>query len=339
MNMFRTSGLRRAVWALAIFAALACGSASYAADTLNVYTIWSERYATEVFKAFTKDTGIQVRHLRFSSGEVLARIIGEKSNPQVDVFFGGIADAFVAGKTEGVFEAYVPKGAEAIPAKYRDPEGYWTGVAMDPICFMFNASFLKKNGLAAPASWQDLLNPAYKNGLLMADARTSGTAVSRIFSLVKAMGEDESFAYQKKLDGNVQQYTESGAGGALPISRGQAAGGIFFIVDALEMQQKGYDVAISYPKEGVVYGVEAMGLIRGAKQPELAKKFLDWAAGPEMQKIYEAQKINLIPTHPEVRLQNPALDMSGVNLLDLDIEWSGANRKRLVERWVQEILK
>jgi iron(III) transport system substrate-binding protein len=37
------------------------------------------------------------------------------------------------------------------------------------------------------------------------------------------------------------------------------------------MQQKGYDVAISYPKEGVVYGVEAMGLIRGAKQPELAR--------------------------------------------------------------------
>ena len=219
MNMFQTRGLRRAVSALAVFAALACGSASYAADTLNVYTIWSERYATEVFKAFTKDTGIQVRHLRFSSGEVLARIIGEKDNPQVDVFFGGIADAFVAGKKEGVFEAYVPKGAEAIPAKYRDPEGYWTGVAIDPICFMVNASFLKKNGLAAPASWQDLLNPAYKNGLLMADARTSGTAVSRIFSLVKAMGEDEAFAYQKKLDGNVQQYTESGAGGALPISR------------------------------------------------------------------------------------------------------------------------
>ena len=89
MNMFRTRGLRRAVSALAVFAALACGSASYAADTLNVYTIWSERYATEVFKAFTKDTGIQVRHLRFSSGEVLARIIGEKDNPQVDVFFGG----------------------------------------------------------------------------------------------------------------------------------------------------------------------------------------------------------------------------------------------------------
>ncbi len=157
----------------------------------------------------------------------------------MDVFFGGIADAFEAGKKEGLFEPYVPKGAEAIPQRFRDPDGYWTGVAVNPICFMTGGEFLRKHGLPAPRSWQDLLAPAYRDGLVMADARTSGTAVSRLFSLVLAMGEDEAFAYQKKLDGNVQQYTKSGAGGALPIARGQAAGGIFFLVDALEMQQTG----------------------------------------------------------------------------------------------------
>ncbi|HPR90512.1 MAG TPA: extracellular solute-binding protein, partial [Synergistaceae bacterium] len=174
-----------------------------AAETLNVYTIWSERYATAVFDEFTRETGIAVNFLRFPSGEVLARLIAEKENPQVDVFFGGIADAFVAGKKEEIFEQYVPGGAETIPAAFRDPEGYWTGVAMNPICFMFNRPFLEKNALEPPASWQDLLDPVYHNGLIMADARTSGTAVSRLFSLVLAMGENEAFAYQKKLDENM----------------------------------------------------------------------------------------------------------------------------------------
>lgn len=310
-----------------------------AAETLNVYTIWSERYATAVFDEFTRETGIAVNFLRFPSGEVLARLIAEKENPQVDVFFGGIADAFVAGKKEGIFEQYVPGGAETIPAAFRDPEGYWTGVAMNPICFMFNRPFLEKNALEPPASWQDLLDPVYHNGLIMADARTSGTAVSRLFSLVLAMGENEAFAYQKKLDENMQQYTKSGAGGALPIGRGQAAGGVFFLVDALEMQQTGYDIVISYPREGVVYGVEAMGLVKGAKNPELAKRFLDWAASPDMQRLYEREKINLIPTHPEVTLENPSLDMKNVKLLELDIEWSGKERQRLVERWVNEIVR
>ncbi len=312
---------------------------SFASETLNVYTIWSERYATAVFDAFTGETGIGVNFLRFPSGEVLARLIAEKGNPQVDVFFGGIADAFEAGKKEGIFEPYVPKGAEAIPQRFRDPDGFWTGVAVNPICFMSGVEFLKKHGLPAPRSWQDLLDPAYRDGLIMADARTSGTAVSRLFSLVLAMGEDEAFAYQKKLDGNVQQYTKSGAGGALPIARGQAAGGIFFLVDALEMQQTGYDIVISYPAEGVAYGVEAMGLVKNGKNPELARRFLDWAASPAMQRLYEENRINLIPTHPDVPLKNPALDMSEVRLLDLDIRWSGEHRMRLVERWVNEIVR
>ena len=318
---------------------LTAAGPSGGAERLNAYTIWSERYATEVFGAFTKETGIEVNFLRFPSGEVLARLVAEKANPQVDVFFGGIADAFVAGKKEGIFEPYVPRGAESIPSRFRDAGGYWTGVALDPICFMFNRPFLQQRGLKAPSSWKDLLDPAYGNGLVMADARTSGTAVSRLFSLVMSMGEDEAFAFQKKMDGNVQQYTKSGAGGALPIARGQAAGGVFFLVDALEMQQAGYDVSISYPREGVVYGVEAMGLVKGAKNPGLARIFLDWAASPAMQRLYEEKKIHLIPTHPEVQLRNPSLDMSGVKLLDLDIEWSGANRGRLVERWVNEIVR
>ena len=51
----------------------------------------------------------------------------------------------------------------------------------------------------------------------MADARTSGTATERIFSLVKIMGEDEAFKFQKQLNATIQMYTKSGAGGAMPI--------------------------------------------------------------------------------------------------------------------------
>lgn len=99
----------------------------------------------------------------------------------------------------------------------------------------------------------------------MADARTSGTATERIYSLVKVMGEDPAFAYQKKLNGNIQMYTKSGAGGAMPIATGQCGSGIFYIVDALDIQQQGYPVVITYPKDGVSYGIEATGIVKGAK--------------------------------------------------------------------------
>lgn len=325
---------------LTLLSSILLGGISFAAQPeLNAYTIWSERYANAVFSAFTEETGIKVNWMRFSSGEVQARLEAEKKNPQVDVVFGNMAEAFINGIPKGLFEPYMPEGSNQIPEKFRDKNGYWTGVAIDPICFMFNAKFLKDHGLEAPTSWKDLLNPAYKSQLQMADARTSGTAMYRILSLVEAMGEDEAYSYQRDLNKNVQVYTKSGAGGALPIARGQAAGGIFFLVDALEMQQKGYDIAISYPVDGVVAGIEAMALVSGAKHPDLAKKFLDWASTERMQRIYEESQINLIPSNPNVKISNPGLDMSKVNVLPLDIKWAGENRERLVERWINEVLK
>ena len=77
-----------------------------------------------------------------------------------------------------------------------------------------------------------------------------GTAVTRIFSILEVNGRDENkaFAYMKKLRPNVQLYTKSGGGGTLPVGLGQAGGGIFFIVDALDTKAKGYDVTISFPE-------------------------------------------------------------------------------------------
>ena len=148
------------------------------AEELNAYSIMPEKYASKIFAEFTKDTGIKVNFLRFSSGEALARLTAEKKNPQVDVMLGGPADTYAAGIKEGIFEAYRPKDSDAIPANLRDPGNHWTGIGIIPLCFLTNTKFLEKNGMQAPTKWADLLDPRYKNGLQMADARTSGTATN-----------------------------------------------------------------------------------------------------------------------------------------------------------------
>ena len=99
---------------------------------------------------------------------------------------------YAAAKKEGILEAYRPADSDAIAPEMRDPENYWTGVGAIPLCFLTNTKFLKKNNMEAPTKWADLLVPRYKRNLQMADARASGTATERIFSLVKIMGEDEA---------------------------------------------------------------------------------------------------------------------------------------------------
>jgi len=325
--------------ALAIVAALV--TPARAAETLNAYSIWPENWARPMFEEFEKATGIKVNFVRFSSGEALARVIAEKGNPRVDVLFGGPVETHAAGIKEGIFEPYKPPAFARLPARFRHPDGQWVAIADDPLVFMSNTKFLKENNLRPPASWDDLLDPAYKNMLQMADARTSGTAVTRIFSILEVNGRDETkaFDYMKKKRRNVQVYTKSGGGGTLPVGLGQAGAGIFFIVDALDTKAKGYDVTISFPKEGIGTSAEAIALLKGAKNPALGKKLIDWATSPAMQGLYAKHKINFVPAHPDVAVEPGLAEvLRGAKIFPIDDAYAGANRKRIVERWVNEVL-
>jgi iron(III) transport system substrate-binding protein len=312
-----------------------------AADSLKAYSIWPENYARPMLEAFEKSTGIHVNFIRFSSGEALARLIAEKGNPQVDVLFGGPVETFTAGEAQGIFDAYTPPSAAELPKRFKSTQGMWTAIADDPLVFMTNTKFLQEHNLKAPASWEDLLDPAYKGMLQMADARTSGTAVTRIFSILQVnnRNEDAGFAYMKKLRQNIQAYTKSGGGGTVPVGLGQAAGGIFFIVDALFTRQKGYDVQISFPKEGIGSAAECIGLVKGNKSTAAAKKLIDWATSADMQSLLAPAKINFLPANPKVA-PDPGLVtvLKSANIIEIDDSWAGANRKRIVDRWVAEVL-
>jgi iron(III) transport system substrate-binding protein len=317
------------------------GSSAMAAETINAYSIWPENWARPMLEEFEAASGIKVNFIRFSSGEALARVIAEKNNPKVDVLFGGPVETFAAGIKEGIFESYKPPAFAQLPDRFKSTDGQWTAIADDPLVFMTNVQFLKEHTLQKPASWDDLLNPAYKNMLQMADARTSGTAVTRIFSILEVNGRDEekAFAYMKKLRANVQLYTKSGGGGTLPVGLGQAGGGIFFIVDALDTKAKGYDVEISFPKEGIGTAAEGIALIKGAAHSDAAKKLIDWATSPAMQSLFIKHKINFVPANPAVQTAPElAALLKGAKIFAIDDAYAGTNRKRIVDRWVTEVL-
>ena len=153
------------------------------------------------------------------------------------------------------------------------------------------------------------------------------------------MGEDEAFKFQKQLNANIQMYTKSGAGGAMPIATGQCASGIFYIVDALDIAQQGYPVKITYPEDGVSFGIEATGVIAGGKNNEQAKKFVDWAASKKFAEFIVANKINYVPTRTDVKTDNPILDLSKINVVTTDVAWKGENRKRFTQKWINEVIR
>jgi iron(III) transport system substrate-binding protein len=110
-------------------------------------------------------------------------------------------------------------------------------------------------------------------------------------------------------------------------------------VDVLDVQAKGYDVTLSTPREGSGTAGEAIALIKGAENPELGKKLIDWSTSPAMQSLFAKYEINFIPSPPDVKVSASLAEVLKVaNFFVIDLDYAGANRKRIVERWVNEVL-
>jgi iron(III) transport system substrate-binding protein len=327
---------------LMLAASLLLAAPAWAADTINVYTAWPESLSQPIFKAYTARTGVQINFIRLSTGELVARATAERNNPRADVIWGAPGDGFAAAKAAGIIEPYKPASWNKIAAELKDPEGYYTAISKNTLLFMSNAKLLKEKGLKPPTSWYDLLDPAYKGQIQTADARTSGTALTRILSIHYALGKDEdkTLDYQKKLHANVQVYTKSGGGCTIPTAMGQAMVCIAHMPDAMEAKKKGYDMVTTFPREGVAAVIEAVALVKGAKNRAAATKFIDWTFTRDMQDLLDKNEVYMLPSLPEgsVNASVQAL-MKEATLLPVDLEWVGKNRKRLVDRWVNEVIK
>jgi iron(III) transport system substrate-binding protein len=58
-----------------------------------------------------------------------------------------------------------------------------------------------------------------------------------------------------------------------------------------------------------------------------------------MQSLFAKHKINFVPAHPEVKTEaSLAAVLQGARIFAIDDAYAGANRKRVVDRWVAEIL-
>jgi len=308
---------------------------------LTVYIGFQEDHAMKAIELFTKETGIQAEMIRMSAGEILAKVRAEKDNPQASVWYGGPADTFVQAVQENLLEPYVSPVSEVIDAKYKDPNGYWTGIYVGAVGIASNKDFLKKNGLEAPKSWDDLLNPKLKGEIVMASPASSGTAYTTIYSILQVFGDEENgFDYLKKLHPQIQQYTTSGSAPGRMVGLGEAGVGILFAHDIIKYQEEGYDsLVMTFPEDGTGYETGSIGIIKNSKNQELAQAFVDWALGTSAQELGKTVGSFQNVTNPNAVGPEQAVDMSQINLIEYDVADAGAQRQRIIDKWNAEVSK
>ncbi len=297
-----------------------------------------EDWMVKDIAAFEKETGIKVEAVRMSSGEVIGRVKAEKANPKASLWFGGPADGQIQAKADGLLEKYVSPNAQKIPAQFKDPEGYWTGVYIGYLGFASNEKLLKENGLTPPTSWEDLLKPEFKGQIISANPGSSGTAYTMLSTLVQLKGEQDGLKYMADLDKQMKNYQKSGTAPARLAGQGECMVGITFLHDAIKYREEGMkDLVLTAPSEGTGYEVGAVSLIKNGPDQENAKKFIDWCLTKKAQEIGQTVGSYQFLTNPDALPPKQAAELNNTKLINYDFAWAGQNRSALVEKWNKAI--
>ena len=204
----------------------------------------------------------------------------------------------------------------------------------------YNADLIASKGLPVPTSWADLTNPVYKGEIQMANPNSSGTAYTTLATILQIFGEEEGWEYMKKLHLNISQYTKSGSAPIKAAGRGENTIGICFQHDGVKQAVKGLPITVVSPSEGTGYEVGSMSIIEGARNPEEAKQFFDWALSAEIQTLVFTSGTALqVPANKNAQADPNAPDVSTIKLIDYDFATYGNKDKRaeLLSKWDNEV--
>ncbi|MCB8822822.1 ABC transporter substrate-binding protein [Microvirga rosea] len=258
-----------------------------------------------MLKTIKSDLGLDVPLDNKNSGQALSQLIAEKANPVADFGYFGVTFGIKA-KSDGVTQAYKPKGFDDIDAGLKDPEGHWVSIHSGTFGLFVNKDAL--GGAPVPACWADLQKPEYKGMVAYLDPATAFVGYVGAVAINQALGGsldnfDPAIGYFKKLlenDPIVPKQTSYArvVSGEIPILLDYD----FNAYRAKYTESGNFEFVI--PCEGTVTVPYVVSLVKNAPHENNAKKIIDFLLSDKGQTIWAnayLRPVRNVPLPSEVK--------------------------------------
>src|SRR5574343_625896 len=284
---------------------------------LNLYSARHYQTDEKLYENFTRQTGIKINRIDGKEDELMERIRNEGANSPADVFITVDATRLAVADSLGLFAPVKSKVLESrIPANLRTDT--WFAFSTRARVIIYNRNALKAEDVA---SYESLADPKLK-GKLCSRSGAHPYNLSLVASLVAHDGEAKTEEWAR---GAVANFARAPKGGDTDQIKSVAAGecgvavsNTYYLarlicsdkVDERRMMER---VGIVWPNQsawGTHINISGAGVVKTAKNPEAAVKFLEYLASDEAQR-YFADGNNEWPVVASVVTNNPALEAMG----------------------------
>ena len=284
--------LKRSLSHLVFALCLAGMSASFAASTdviegakkegeINWFGGGSSEIDENINRGFMKKYPfIQAKKFRIQSQRLLVRFEAESRAGKHTADIVRTTDWYIdIFKKKGLLLKYDSPERKQIPDELKDRDGFYTSLYMAVHSLAYNPRMVAKKDL--PRSYDDLLDPKWKDKLGMEDA-----AYVWFVNLLKIKGEKAGVEYMRRL----ARQNVSVRSGTTLLANLVAAGELPLAIDLyayeIERTKKAGAPLDWVPFEPVIVHTIAGGINRNAPHPNASKLFMDFLLSEDGQRIY-----------------------------------------------------
>ena len=174
-----------------------------------------------------------------------------------------------------------------------DPEGHWFGAALSSFGIVWNREALAHAGVDEPSGWESLADPRLVGLTSLSNPAQSGSVATAMEAILQHEGWGRGWAILRRAAANARTVSASGTRGPIDVSQGEAAEAICIDFYGRFQEQAiadgGSPGRLGYldPPGRTAIEADPIALLRGAPEPELGRRFIEFTLSPDGQRLWQ----------------------------------------------------
>jgi len=262
---------------------------------VNIYSARKEALIKPLLQRFTEATGTRVNLVTGDADALIKRLEIEGKNSPADVLLTVDAARLYRAKTRGLFQKIPSEMVSArVPARYRDEDGYWTGLSLRARVIAYAADRVSPDQLT---TYEDLADPKWR-GRICVRSSSNIYNQSLVAGLVTHLGIEKTGTWAKGL---VENFARAPRGGDRDQIKAVAAGqcdlalvNTYYIggmlTSSIEAEREAAaKVGVFWPNQqgrGAHINISGIGITAASKNTDQAKRLIEFLLSDEAQHWY-----------------------------------------------------
>ncbi len=319
---------------------------------LTVMSHDSFNISRSVLATFEQEHQVTVRFLKSGdAGAALVQAILARERPLADLFYG-VDNTFLSRALNAdIFAPHTSPLLATFPPGLRHPDDdRLLPVSYGDVCLNYDREWFRRHNLKPPQDLADLLKPEYRGLTVVQNPATSSPGLAFLLATIGRFGEEGYLEFWRQLRANEVRvatgwkdayygHFTAASKGDRPIVVSYASSPPAVVYFASSPMAEAPTAAV-VTDHNAFRQIEYVGILKGAKEPELAGKLIDFMLSPAFQEDIPLQMF-VFPANPSARLpevfqRHAVVAERPAQVTPAAIE---ANREGWIEAWTSAVLR